>query len=274
MDFTTNAAHNAKILRPKQRHVMALNKRQTLILERARQSGSVRISDLATELDVSLETIRRDIRPLAEAGEIVKSHGLVGLARQDMEAPFERRMRENFDAKLRIARHVASGIDDGDSVMMDTGTTTSVLARELRGKSGLTIVTNSSDVARTLATVNGNRVYMAGGELHGDNGAAFGRSAIEFVQAFRVRHVVISISAVDPVGGLMDYHLAEADFARTILGCGETRTVITDHSKFNRRALVRVAGFSEVDRLVTDRSPPPEIIERLQAVGTGLEIAS
>ena len=252
---------------------MALNRRQTLILERARQSGSVRISDLAAELDVSLETIRRDIRPLAEAGEIVKSHGLVGLARQDMEAPFERRMRENFDAKLRIARHVASGIEDGASVMMDTGTTTSVLARELRGKSGLTIVTNSSDVARTLATVNGNRVYMAGGELHGDNGAAFGRSAIEFVQAFRVRHVVISISAVDPVGGLMDYHLAEADFARTVLGCGETRTVITDHSKFNRRALVRVAGFSEVDRLVTDRAPPPEITERLQAAGTGLEIA-
>ena len=251
---------------------MAFSKRQTLILESTRRSGSARISDLAAELDVSLETIRRDIRSLVETGEIVKSHGLVSLARQDMEAPFERRMRENLDAKIRIARHVAAGIADGDSVMMDTGTTTSVLARELRGKTGLTIVTNSSDVARTLATVNGNKVYMAGGELHGDNGAAFGRSAIDFVSAFRVRHVVISIAAIDPVGGLMDYHLA--DFARTVLGCGETRTVITDHSKFNRRALVRVAGFLDVDRIVTDMAPPPEITERLLAAGTALEIAA
>ena len=100
------------------------------------------------------------------------------------------------------------------------------------------------------------------------------RSAIDFVSAFRVRHVVISIAAIDPVGGLMDYHLAEADFARTVLGCGETRTVITDHSKFNRRALVRVAGFPDVDRIVTDTAPPPEIAERLLAAGTALEIAA
>jgi DeoR family glycerol-3-phosphate regulon repressor len=253
---------------------MSFGKRQMKILERARQAGSARIGDLAVELGVSLETIRRDIRPLVEAGDLLKSHGLVSLARQDAEAPFERRMRENLPAKQAIARHVAAGIEDGDSVMMDTGTTTSVLARELRGKAGLTVVTNSSDVARTLATVNGNRVYMAGGELHGDNGGAFGRSAIEFIASFRVRHVIISISAVDPVGGLMDYQLAEADFARTALRCGETSSVITDHTKFDRRALVRVAGFSEIDRIVTNAPPPAAIAERLQAAGTRLEIAS
>lgn len=243
--------------------------RQIRILRKVQQQGTVRMRDLAEEMSVSLETIRRDLRPLVEGGGLVKLHGAVSLN----EAPFERRLRERTQEKQAIARHVATQIADGDSVMMDTGTTTSVLARELLSKRGLTIVTNSSDVARTLATVNGNRVYMAGGELHGDNGAAFGPSAIAFVSSFRVRHAIISIAAVDAEGGLMDQHLAEAEFARKVLDCGGRRLVITDHSKFNRSALVRVAAFDEIDLLVTDRSPPAEIAERLAAAGTRVELA-
>ena len=85
--------------------------------------------------------------------------------------------------------------------MLDTGTTTSYLARELRKRRDLTVVTNSSDIARTLATVNGNTVYMAGGELRGDNGAAFGHAAIDFVTRFQVRHAIISIGAMDAETG-------------------------------------------------------------------------
>ncbi len=234
----------------------------------------MRIGALAEEMRVSLETIRRDVRPLVEGGELVKSHGAVSLSVSLSEAPFERRLREMAMEKRRISRHVADLIDDGDSVMMDTGTTTSILARELLTKAGLTIVTNSSDVARTLATVNGNRVYMAGGELHGDNGAAFGRSAIEFVAGFKVRFAIISIGAIDPEGGLMDHQLAEAEFARTVLSCGSQRLVITDHSKFNRSALVRVADLGDIDLLVTDRIPPEQLMERLREAGTRLEVAA
>ncbi len=189
------------------------------------------------------------------------------------EAPFERRMRENVEAKRRIARHAAAMIADGDSVMMDTGTTTSIFARELLTKRGLTVVTNSSDVARTLATVNGNKVYMAGGELHGDNGAAFGRSACNFVAGFNVRHAVISIAAVSAESGLMDYHLDEAEFARIVLERGERRTVLTDSTKFEKTALVQVAGFDQVDLLITDRTPPFAIGQALTEAGVRVEAA-
>ncbi len=251
-----------------------LTSRQSGIIETVRANGSARIGDLARALGVSLETIRRDIRPLVESGELIRHHGAVSTAAWGPEAPFERRMRENAREKRVIARHTAKMIEDGDSVMMDTGTTTSLLARELLRKSGLTIVTNSSDVARTLATVNGNRVYMAGGELHGDNGAAFGRTAIDFVANFAVRHAIISIAAVDAATGLMDYHLAEAEFARMVLRCGQQRTVVTDHSKFTRSALVKVCDFDEFDLLVTDARPPSAIIERLEASSTALEVAA
>ena len=253
---------------------MPLTKRQTDILDTAHAQGTIRIGQLATDMQVSLETIRRDIRPLVDDGKLLKSHGAVSLAPAAIEAPFERRMRELATEKRLIAQHLANKINDGDSVMMDTGTTTSILARELLTKSGLTIVTNSSDVARTLATVNGNRVYMAGGELHGDNGAAFGPSAIEFIGNFTVRFAIISIAAISAEHGLMDYQLAEAEFARMVLTRGHQSIVISDHTKFSRTALVKVCDFGEFGTLITDRCPPEAISNALEGSSTLYEIVA
>jgi DeoR family glycerol-3-phosphate regulon repressor len=251
---------------------MILSRRHAEILRMLREEGAVSIADLATRLGVSLETVRRDVKPLADDGSLVRMHGAVGLAGQGGEAPFERRMRENAAAKRAIARHVAAGISDGESVMLDTGTTTSFLARELLGHRRLTVVTNSSDIARTLATVNGNRVYMAGGELRSDSGAAFGVSALEFISRFSVDHAVISVGAVD-AEGLMDYDLEESEFARTVLSRGSRRVAVTDHTKFGRRGLVRVCAFDGVSALVTDRQPRPDISAALAAAGTRLDVA-
>ncbi len=156
--------------------------------------------------------------------------------------------------------------------MLDTGTTTSFVARELTGHRRLTVVTNSSDIARTLATVNGNRVYMAGGELRSDSGAAFGQSAVDFIRRFTVNHAIISAGAVSPEG-IMDFDLEEAELARIMLGRAERTAVATDHTKFGRRGLVTVAGFDEIDELFTDRPPPSAIAERLTASGTRLVVA-
>jgi DeoR family glycerol-3-phosphate regulon repressor len=182
-------------------------------------------------------------------------------------------MRENADAKRIIARMVAATIRDGESVMLDTGTTTSFLARELLGHRRLTVVTNSSDIARTLATINGNKVYMAGGELRSDSGAAFGTSAIEFVSRFSVSHAIISTGAVDAVTGVMDYDLEEAEFARMVLSRGQRSLVITDHTKFGRQGLVQVCGFDGFSELATDRSPPHDIAAALAQAGARLSIA-
>jgi len=238
----------------------------------ARENGSAGIAELARHLGVSLETVRRDVRPLADRGDLTKVHGAVSVPFPTGEAPFERRLRENATEKRLIARFAADLVNDGESVMMDTGTTTSVLARELLCKRSLTVVTNSSDVARTLAAVNGNTVYMAGGEIDGDNGAAFGAPAVEFIQRFKVRHAFISIAAIDAAMGLMDFHLAEAEFARMVLKSAERRVVVSDHSKFDRTALIKVCDFSDIHLLVTDRLPPPEITDALARSGTELSV--
>lgn len=243
------------------------SKRHGEILHLLREEGTITIASLAARLGVSLETVRRDVKPLTKDGAIVKMHGAIGLPALTGEAPFERRMRENAAAKRAIARHVAATIRNGESVMLDTGTTTSYLARELTGHRRLTVVTNSSDIARTLATVNGNKVYMAGGELRSDSGAAFGVSAIDFVGRFSVTHAVISAGAVDAADGIMDYELEEAEFARKVLSRGQRTVVVTDHTKFGKHGLVQVCGFSSVGELVTNRPPPADVATALEAAG-------
>src|SRR5690242_6629575 len=109
------------------------SKRHRAILTLLQQDGTVTIADLARKLDVSLETVRRDIKPLASDGAVVKMHGAISLPSAAGEAPFEKRMRENSDAKKAIAVAMAASVRDGDSIMLDTGTTTSFLARELLG---------------------------------------------------------------------------------------------------------------------------------------------
>jgi DeoR family glycerol-3-phosphate regulon repressor len=251
---------------------MIHSKRHGEILRMLREEGTVSIADLASRLGVSLETVRRDVKPLTGDGSILKMHGAVGLAEHNGEAPFERRMRENAAAKRAIARHVATTISDGDSIMLDTGTTTSFLARELLGHRRLTVVTNSSDIARTLATVNGNRVYMAGGELRSDSGAAFGVSAIEFISRFSVDHAVISAGAVDH-DGIMDYDLEESEFARTVLSRGARTLVVTDQTKFGRRGMVRVCGLDGFAEIFTDAAPPAGIATALAQAGALLRVA-
>lgn len=251
---------------------MLLSKRHGEILRLLRDEGTITISDLAARLGVSLETVRRDVKPLTREGKVTKVHGAVGLASHFGEAPFERRMRENAAAKRMIARHVAASIRDGDSLMLDTGTTTSFVARELVSHRRLTVVTNSSDIARTLSTINGNRVYMAGGELRGDSGAAFGISAIEFVSRFSVAHAIVSAGAIDAARGVMDYDLEEAEFARMVLSRGSRKLVVTDHTKFGRKGLVTVCDFSGFQALVTDRAPPEELAQALQLAGVRTEI--
>lgn len=250
-----------------------LTKRHGAILKLLEGSGSLSISALSRALEVSAETIRRDVRALVDAGAAVRVHGAVGLAGQMGEAPFDRRMRENAAAKRAIARTTAHSIADGDSLMLDTGTTTSFLARELLGHRRLTVVTNSSDIARTLATVNGNRVFMAGGELRGDSGAALGASALEFIRPFAVQHAIISAGAIDS-SGIMDFDLHEAEFARAVLACGERRVVVTDASKFGRRGFIRVAGLDAADEIVTERAPPDLLAEALSRAEVRLTLAA
>ncbi len=247
--------------------------REMEILDALRRSGSCRIHELARRLDVSEETIRRNVRKLADNGLVRKVHGGVYLPDTVQELTFHQRMDENPDAKRRVADAVAGIVRDGDSLFLDIGSTTAYVAQALRNHRDLLVVTNSVAVAHTLATRNDNRVFMAGGELRSHDAGAFGREALAFVRQFSVQYAVLSAAAIDAATGFMLFDLQEAEFSREIMARADKTLVAADATKFGRRAPIRLAGPAAIHLLVTDAAPPPEIAETLAAASVELVIA-
>lgn len=221
--------------------------------------GSSRIQALAAQLGVSEETIRRNVKRLADDGLVRKVHGGVHLPDTEIESSFQRRMDENPEAKRRIAARVAAIVANGDSLFLDIGSTTAYIAQALRSHRDLFVVTNSVAVAHLLAARNNNRVFMAGGELRAHDGGAFGAEAIAFVRRFQVDYAICSATAINAGRGFMLFDLQEAEFSREIMLRAKTRIVAADSTKFGRGGPIVVCEPGMVDMLVTDAAPPREL---------------
>ncbi|KAA3625174.1 MAG: DeoR/GlpR transcriptional regulator [Proteobacteria bacterium] len=250
---------------------MQPHRRREKILRMVRGRGDCTIAELAEALEVSDETIRRTIRPLIADGLVEKVHGGIVLNEQSgREPPFQRRMQEHVHEKSTIAELAASVVQNGDSVILDTGSTNTYVARALRRHDKLSVVTNCTEIARTLAPVGGNRVHIAGGELRADDSAVFGPSSIEFVRQFQVRYAILSIGAITENGEFMDFHLEEAEFSRAVIAQAQCAMVVADHSKFGSRAFVRICNADQIDVLVCDRRPNPPLAARLEEAGISI----
>ena len=247
---------------------MRTQKRQNEILSAVKSRGTCSIIELAKELEVSDETIRRNIKPLIQKGLVDKIHGGIVLnTSQGEEPPFQRRLDEHKQEKEAISSLVSNLIKDGDSIMLDTGSTTAYVARALSNHQNLSVVTNCTEIARTIAKHSGNRVHITGGELRADDWAAFGAAAINFVRQFRVQYAILSIGAISTDGQFMDYHVEEAEFSRAVIEQADQIIIVADHSKFGSRAFVQVCDASNVDIIVTDRLPPVDVLSIFAELG-------
>jgi len=251
--------------------------RARAILDAISATGTGRIPDLSRRLGVTEETIRRNLRRMEEAGLVTRLRGGVRLrdrvGDRAGEASFVQRFAENASAKQRIAAHLAGMIADGATLFMDVGATTAHVAQALRVRHELMVVTNSLPVAQALVSHNGNRVFMAGGELRAHDAGAFGDEALSFVRQFRVRHAVLSAAAVQADGGFALHDLREAEFSRAIIDCAEQAIIAADASKFTRSAPIRLTDPARIATLVTDAPPPPAIARMLTAAEVRVEIA-
>ena len=227
--------------------------------------GSVSVRELAMLLNVSEQTVRRIGKPLVERGEVEQVHGAVVGRTRLGEAPFLARMAVNQRAKVAIAGRVAALVSDGDVIALDTGSTTGFIAQALRQRRGLTVVTNSTFIATSLATIPGNKVLMAGVELRNHDGASFDAQAFSVVRSMRVRLAILSASAVDAQRGLMVQEHAEAQMSAAMSEVAESRVFAVDSSKFGLAGLVALLPMRGDDRLVTDAQLPAECRRALGA---------
>ncbi|WP_120499163.1 DeoR/GlpR family DNA-binding transcription regulator [Roseovarius sp. EL26] len=253
---------NARLQSPRK----TTNQREEEILQELhRAGGSCRIGFLASQLDVSYETIRRNIRTLEEAHIVRKVHGGVHLIEEFDEAPLRSRMDTHAEAKERLAQAVAQNINNGDSVFMDIGSTTAYVATALRDHSDLSVVTNSAFVAHTLASRNNNRVFLAGGELRPHDGGAFGAEAIDLVQRLSVQFAILSVGAINAEAGFMLHDLQEANLSQIAARNAQVRIAVADSDKFNKRAPVSLKGKIQFNVFYTDAQPPETITDMLKS---------
>ncbi len=252
---------------------MALGFRQLAILDFARSAGQLHVDDLARRFDVTLQTIRRDLNELAEAGHLERVHGGAVLRAPLANLGYRERVALNAAAKQAIGRACAAAIPDGASLVLNIGTTTEAVARALLGHRGLTVVTNNMNVANILAQKNDVEVLLAGGRLRRSDGGLVGELATAFISQFKPDIAVIGTSALDLDGDLLDFDLAEVTVSRAILAAARQVFVVTDASKIGRRAPARIGSLAEVTRLFTDRPLPEPLARACQAWGVAVHLA-
>jgi len=234
-------------------------------LEEVRQRQSATVEQLAEILEVTLQTVRRDIQKLAEMGLLVRFHGGVRMPSATVEnIAHPRRQTMHAEGKTRIAKAIAQAIPNGCSLILNIGTTTEAVAKALMRHQGLRVITNNLNVAAILSSNADCEVIVAGGVVRTRDRGIVGEAAVDFIRQFKVDIAVIGISAMEPDGSLRDFDLREVKVAQTIIQQSREVWLAADHSKFDRQAMVELAKLNQIDRLFTDAPPPAHFASLLQ----------
>ncbi|MBB5017032.1 DeoR family glycerol-3-phosphate regulon repressor [Chitinivorax tropicus] len=247
--------------------------RHEKIVQLVKQHGYMSIETLAKELDVTPQTIRRDINMLAESGVLKRFHGGAGNGSSVQNEEYAMRKVWNQTEKERIAKLVAANIPDNASLIMNIGTTVETVARALLDHKSLRIITNNLNVASIFGNRQDFEVIIAGGVVRPVDGGIIGEATIDFIRQFKVDFAVIGISGIDDDGTLLDFDYREVRVAQAIVEHARQIFLVADHGKFGRNAMVRMGHVSQVTALFTDQRPSERLVQELEAAETALYIA-
>jgi DeoR/GlpR family transcriptional regulator of sugar metabolism len=247
--------------------------RLQVIADLVRERGSVRGRELAESLGVTDETIRRDLARLAAVGVVRKAHGGAVALRPGDETGTAFRLREHAAEKVAIARRAAELVRDGSSIILDSGTTTLGLARALRGKRDLVVVTTAVTNALELVGSPRTTVIMTGGVIRPSTFGASGQLAAATLRGLHVDQTFLAIHSVSVEGGLTYPLLEEVDAKRAMIEAAAEVILLADASKFGRQALVRVAPITACHRIITTPGIDPAEADAIRDLGIDLIIA-
>lgn len=247
--------------------------RRRRIFEAVLARHTVSVAELAERFDVSAMTIRRDLQALAEEGLVEAVHGgAKPSSRTPFELSFAQRELVEAGAKRAIGRAAAELVADGEAVALDASTTTLQVARNLAGRSRLTVVTNGIKTAAELGNRPGITVVVTGGELH-QTASLVGPYARAMLERMRVDWLFLSVTGVTDGLELTGPSEFDAETKEAMLAAARRVVLVADATKFGRNSYVRVAPLARVHEVVTDARLPAEWQERIQQAGSKLTLA-
>ena len=246
--------------------------RQRAIAEQVR-TGAVSVDALATRLGVSPATIRRDLTQLSRSGLVQRVHGgAAPVAAADPDRPFNEVADDDADAKRAIGRLAASLVRDGDVVLLDIGTTTGALARELRTRE-VTVITPSLAVLDALRDDPVVDLVLLGGSVRRRYHSLVGPLTEDSLRQVHAQTVFLGTSGVSPAGEVLDTTSVEVPTKRGLIASADRVVLLADHTKFPGRGSLRVCQLSAVDVLVTTPGADPATLAVARASGTEVLIA-
>jgi DeoR/GlpR family transcriptional regulator of sugar metabolism len=251
-------------------------RRRDLLTQFVSERGQATVTELADAFNVSTDTVRRDLDWLAAHGSLARTYGgavvLSNLTTSD--SVFSHRATLNPEAKRLIAQATVSRIGDGETVLLNGGTTTLAVARELGARKDLTIVTNNIRIPAELPAASVRDVYLLGGVCRLGSNVTIGPIAFPGMSGVSADVAVIGVGGVSARTGLSTTSLPEAQMMARMLESAHRAVVVADSSKFGRSAFAHIAGLEAVDVLVTDAEPPDDVASELMAKDVEVVVAS
>jgi DeoR family fructose operon transcriptional repressor len=247
------------------------NVRQAQMKELITSLRSVTVQELIDRFKVSDMTIRRDLAYLEELGVIKRVHGGAiyiedGKLEDGPEEDIPVSVREDMDKHLkqRIARKAVSFIQEGDSILLDAGSTTLEIARELLLHKNITVITNALNISLLLTQNQNIQIIMASGDVRHPTQSTVGPATIDFLKTFQVEYAFIGCSGLSCERGLTNSNMAEGAVKRTMMKIANNVCVVADHTKFNHSSFNRFASLDDVDTIITTQELDEKILNQLK----------
>jgi len=254
---------------------MLPEQRSSLLVEILQENQIGYLADLAHRLGVSINTVRRDLKQLEVQGLVRRIRGGAFYTKQaDVEAPLDVRWREHTEEKRRIAVAAADLIEPDEIALLDAGSANLYLARELRGKKRLTVVTCSLPVMWELRDDPQINLVGLGGELYRQEKYFHGPQVDQGLAQLRADKLFLGIVSIEAEHGLSELHLAEIPLKRAMMQVAHERIVLADGSKVGHSSFFHLCAVSEVDMLITDSSADPAEIAKLEQAGLKVLVAN
>ncbi|EPF7464554.1 DeoR/GlpR transcriptional regulator [Serratia marcescens] len=249
-------------------------KRRELIIDQLCREGSVRVEQLSQQFSVSSVTIRSDLRQLEKNGCAVRAYGGAMLNKQfAFDRPLQDKGRINRDVKHAIACAAAALIEDGDAVILDSGSTTSQMAPQLTGKKDLVVMTNALNIAFELANNEQIDLMVVGGSVRRKAWSLYGPAAEQQLRQYRFDKLFLGVDGFDLAGGITTPDPGEAQLNRVMCEVAREVIAIADASKFGRTSFCMIREIGQIHRLVTDSRIPEHYLQALHHLGIDVIIA-
>ncbi|WP_042272727.1 DeoR/GlpR family DNA-binding transcription regulator [[Clostridium] dakarense] len=243
---------------------MLAQERYEYIIEILKRDCAVKVSKLIKELNVSIETIRRDLEHLEKEGILERVYGGAVLKKVSVDKlSFEKREEEFKEEKLEIASIAIKYINEGQSIALNDSTTNVEIARQLKNKfKNITVITNSLIIATELANSQGINIILAGGLLNNKEYAFYGEFAKNILKNFIVDRAFISVGGVSLNRGITDYDIHTVEIQQMLIEISKEAIILADSSKIDSVSLTKISDIEDVNFIITDSKADKNIVSK------------